>query len=138
MATSPRMSSLLYFMDVAKDAAWNANRKDGQFPDSLVLDASRDINDDALMQFDFLIIQDHRALASDDVIKLVGSLVVVQLGVLDLNMVNLTGRPVLLLDQAADLAAGLRPRRYLSRITTQEASRSIHRRSPRLACRQTL
>jgi hypothetical protein len=97
-----------------------------------VLDAPRDVDDDALVQFDLLIVQDHRPLAGDDVIELVGARVVVQLGVLDLDAVDFASRPVLLLDEAADLAAGFCPRPHVGRVASQEAAGDAHGNTPRL------
>src|SRR5262249_24044068 len=57
---------------------------------------------------------------------LVRLLVVVQPGVLDLDVVDLGGRAVLLLDQAADLAAGLRPGRDVRRVAPQETNFRAH------------
>src|SRR5262245_32622203 len=47
-------------------------------------------------------------------------------GVLGLDVVDIGGGAVLLLDQAADLAAGLRPGLHLGRVATQEAACRLH------------
>ena len=47
--------------------------------------------------------------AGENVVELVGTLVVVQLGVLNVDVMDLGGCSVLLLDQAADLAARFHP-----------------------------
>jgi len=96
-------------VDVVEDAAGDADGEDGQLPDGFVPHPAGDVDDDALVQLDLLAVEHHRPLPGDHVIDLVGPLVVVQLGVADPDVVNLGGRTVLLLDQAADLAARLRP-----------------------------
>jgi len=44
------------FMHVTKHTTRNADRQHGQFADGLVLDATRDIDNNARMQFDFVLI----------------------------------------------------------------------------------
>jgi hypothetical protein len=46
-------------------------------------------------------------VAVDEVVKLISPLVVVQLGVVDLNMMDLRGSPVGLFDQRPNLPTGL-------------------------------
>jgi hypothetical protein len=90
-----------------------------------VPDATRHIDHDARVQLDLIIVEDHRAPAVDDVVKLVGLLVVMELGVIDLDVVDLAGGPIFLLDERADLAAGLGPRLDLGRVATEELGGSI-------------
>src|SRR5262245_41667875 len=68
-------------------AAGNANGEHSQLADGLVPDAAWHIDDHALMDLDGLVVEDHRPFAVDDVIDLVGLGVVVQLGVIDLDVV---------------------------------------------------
>src|SRR5438477_6112556 len=65
------------FMHIAEDAARHAHGEDGEVALRLVLDAARDVDDDAGVHLDFLVVEDHRALARDDVVKLVGAFVIV-------------------------------------------------------------
>ena len=67
-----------------------------------------------------------RALTVDDVIEFVGPLVVVELGVVDLDVVDLGGGPVFFLDQRPDLPAGLFPGGDLGRVTAQELRGDVH------------
>src|SRR5262249_6479037 len=83
--------------------------QDRQLADGLVSDAAGHVDDDTPMQLDFFVVEGHRALAVDDVVDFVGLLVVVQLGVVDLDVVDLGGGTVGGLDQRTDLAAGLGP-----------------------------
>src|SRR5207248_47325 len=110
----------------AQDAAGDADGEHDEVALGLVLDAAWDVDDDALVQFDLLVVEGHGALAGDDVVDLVGVLVVVQFGVVDLDVVDLGGRPVLLLDQTADLPARFRPGHHLGRVATQEAGGGRH------------
>jgi hypothetical protein len=96
------------------------------------------MDDDPRMQFDLLATEQHRPLAGDHVIKFVGPFVVVQLGISNLNAVDLAGRTVLLLNEAADLAAGLLPGLDFRWVTTQESGCGAHggllpRKKPRAA-----
>ena len=100
---------LLQLVHVSQHAAWNTNRQDRQLALGLVLHATGDIDHHSLMQLDLFVIQDHAALAGDHVIEFVGALMVMQLGVLDLDMVHLSGGAILLFDEATDLPTGLRP-----------------------------
>src|SRR4051812_13472085 len=90
--------SSFQLVNVVQDAPWDANGQHGQIADGLVLDAPGYVDDHALVQFDLLAIEDHRTVAPDDVVNLVGLLVVVQPGVPDLDVVDLGGGPVRLLD----------------------------------------
>jgi hypothetical protein len=85
--------------------------------------ASGDVDDSPLAQLDLLAVEHHRAGAGDDVIEFVGALVVVQPGVVDLDVMDLGGGAVLVLDQAADLAAGLRPGLDFGRVGAKSGSR---------------
>ena len=68
-------------------------------PRALCLPPPGHVDHPPRVEFDLLAAADHGPLAGDDVVELVGALVVVQLGVLDLDEVDLAGGTVLLLDQ---------------------------------------
>src|SRR5579862_7402481 len=57
------------FMYIAQDAARNAHREHRQISLRLVLDAARHIDDNAGVQLDLLIVENHRPLAGDDVVE---------------------------------------------------------------------
>jgi hypothetical protein len=84
-----------------------------------VPNTSRDVNNHAAMELDGLIVEHHSSLAIDDVVKLVSALMIVELRVLDLDVVDLARGAVSFLDEAADLAACLRPRFHLRWISPQ-------------------
>ena len=69
----------------------------------------RYVDDDATVQLDRLVVEHHRTLAIDDVIEFVGPLVVMKLGVVDLDVVDLRRGSIFFLDQRSDLPAGLLP-----------------------------
>src|SRR5262249_6051592 len=116
----------LYFVNVVHNAPRNADGEDSQVPRRLVPDAAGDVNNQSLVQFDLLVVADHPAPAVDDVVDLVGVLVIVKFRVVDLDMVDLGGGPVLFLDKTADLAAGLSPGLDLGGVTAQEPGGSSH------------
>jgi hypothetical protein len=105
-------------MHVAQDASGYTDREDSQVSPGLVSHTARNVDHNPSVEFDLLIVEDHAPLAADYVVKLVGPLVVVQLGIVDFDVVNFAGSAVLLLDQATNLSAGLCPRLYLGRIST--------------------
>src|SRR5262249_20210375 len=123
---------LFHLMDVVQDAPGDADGQDGQLAHGLVPDAPGDIDHHALVQVDLLIVEDHPALPVDDVVELVGALVVVQLGVVDLDVVDLGGSLILLFDDRADLAAGLGPGLDLGGVTAQEPGYGAHGSTPDL------
>ena len=92
-------------------------------PTALWLHAAGDIDDHALVHVDRFVVQDHRALAIDDVVELVGPLVVVQLGIVDLHVMHFGGRAILLFDQAANLPARFGPGSNRSRVADQKLVR---------------
>src|SRR5262245_32400405 len=116
----------LYFVNVVHNATRNADGEDSQVPPRLVPDAAGNVNHHALVQLDLLVVEDHPAPAIDDVVELVGVRVIVKLRVLDLNVVDLGGGPVLLLDKTADLAASLGPGLDHGRVAAQEPGGSSH------------
>lgn len=75
-------------MHVIEHSTWYANSKHGEFPYCLVLYAARHINNHALMEFNFFIVQDHPSLAFYHVIELIRSFVIVEFSVLNLNVMN--------------------------------------------------
>ena len=81
-------------MNVVKHPTWNTDGQHCQPTDGLVLDSTRDVNNNARVQFDFVLIQDHRPLAVNYVVKLVSALMIVQLRILDFDMVHLGGGPI--------------------------------------------
>jgi hypothetical protein len=72
------------------------------------------------VKLDFLIVKYHGPSTGDDVIDLVGPFVVMQFGVLDLDMMDLGGRFVPFFDETPNLPAGLCPGLDVSRISTQK------------------
>ena len=96
-------------MHIPHDAARDADGENGQVSLGFVLDAARDVDHDAGVQFDLLVVEGHGAGAGDDVVELVGPFVVMQLGVVDLDLVYFAGGAVLLFDEATNLPAGFRP-----------------------------
>ena len=115
------------FMDVIEHAAGNAHCKHRQVALGFVLHPARDVNHDALVNLDFLVIENHRSAPGNDVVKLVRSFVIVQLGIANLDVMDFAGGTVLFFHETADLAARLRPRLHLGRIATQELSGVRHR-----------
>src|SRR5688572_17601032 len=97
-------------MDIVEHAAGDAYGQHGQFANRFVFDPARHIHHNATVQFDFVVVQDHRALAVDDVVEFVGAFVIVQLGVVNLHVVDFASRAVGLLDQTTNRAAGFSPR----------------------------
>ena len=95
-------------------------------PMALCARSSGDVDHDAAVQLDDFVVEDHRTLAIDDVIEFVGPLVVVELGVVDLDVVDLGGGPVFFLDEWADLPAGLFPGGDLGGVTAQELGGDVH------------
>lgn len=73
-------------------------------------DTPRHVDNDALVNFNLCVVQDHRALPFDDVVDLVSLGVNVQLGVVDLDIMDLGGGAIALFDEWTDLAAGFPPR----------------------------
>jgi len=81
-------------MHIVQHASRHADDQDGQLPLGLVLDSPRHIDDHTGVQLDLLGVQYHAALASDHIVELVSLLVVVQFGVLDLDMVDIALKPL--------------------------------------------
>ena len=102
---------LLDLVDVTEHAAGNTDGQHRQLPNRLVLHAAWNVNDDALVDFDFLVVEHELTFPVDDVVNLVGLLVVVEFRILDLDAMDLRRRAVVLRDQAAYVTAGLLPRR---------------------------
>src|ERR1700730_2236584 len=70
-----RGRGLFDFVDIIQNAARHADGENRQVSLRLVLDAARHVDHDSLVQLDFLVVEDHGALAVDDVIEFVGALV---------------------------------------------------------------
>ena len=115
-------------MDIIQNSRWDADGQHGQLADGFVPRSPGHVDDDAGVQLDDFVVEHHRASTVDDVIEFVGSLVVVELGVVDLDVVDLGGRPVLFFDQRPDLAAGLFPGGDFGRVTAQELGGDVHGR----------
>jgi hypothetical protein len=108
-----RAISSLEFVNVVENARRDANGQDRQLADRFVFRTSRYIDHEASMQLDRLVVEDKCTLAVEDVIKLVRPLVIVELGAIDLDMMDLGGSVIFCLDQRSDLPTGLSPRFYL-------------------------
>src|SRR5262249_57366458 len=106
-------------VDVVTHDGGNTDDEHGQVCDRLVPHAERDVDAHARVQLDLLVVEDHGAVTGNDVVDLVGVRVVVELGVVDLDVVDLGTGAVGLLDQAADLPAGLGPGLDLRRVASQ-------------------
>ena len=76
-------------------------RSDGQLADGFVPGSPGHVDDDSAVQLDRFVVEHHSAAAVDDVIEFVGPLMIVELGVVDLDVVNLGGGSVVLFDQRA-------------------------------------
>ena len=74
-----------------------------------MLDAAGDIDDDALVQLKFGVVESHASLTCDDVVKLVGVFVIVECGIGDLQMMDLGGRTVALVNERPNKSASLCP-----------------------------
>ena len=96
-------------MHIRQYPTWDANDQDLKLPPGFVLYPARHVDNGAGLEVNFLVVQSHPALPADDVIDFVGSFVEVKLGVGDLQVMNFRSGEVLLFDEWADLAAGLRP-----------------------------
>jgi hypothetical protein len=120
-ATSPSETGvnrrLLQFMHVVEHAARDANNEHGQVAPSLVLHAARHVHDHILVEFDFFIVEAHPALAIEHVVNLVRALMIMQLGVGDLQVMDLRRCAVLLFQERTDLAARLGPRLHVGHVS---------------------
>ena len=100
-------------MHVVEHASRDANDENFQASPGFVLHATGDINDHVLVKFNLKPIEQHPALAVEDVIDLVRPLMIMQFGVGDLEMMNLGRGIVLLFQERADLATGFGPRLHV-------------------------
>ena len=96
-------------MDILQHSSGDANDQHFQISPGAMFDATRDIDHQSRLQVDFLIVQKHSAVAVDDVVNLIGALVVVKFGVGDFQMMHFRRGAVRFLDQRANLAARLGP-----------------------------
>jgi hypothetical protein len=78
-----------HFVNVVKHAPRDANGEHCPFTHRLMLRSSGDIHHDSFVNLDFVVVEHHRALAGDNVIDLIGLGVIVKLGMVNLNVVNL-------------------------------------------------
>jgi hypothetical protein len=115
-------------MNVVEDAPRNTDGEDGQLADRFVLDSARHVNDDALVQFDFFVVEHHHAVAGNDVIDLVGLCVKVELGPVDFNVVYLGGGFIALLDEWTNPPAGLGPGFDFGGVASEELGCDAHGR----------
>jgi len=113
-------------MHVVQHAAGYANREYAELADGFVFHAARHVDYDSLVEFDFLIVEEHRSLAVDHVVDFVGLFVVVKLGVVDFDIQDFRRGFVLFFDQAANDAARFSPRCNFRWIATQKACLSVH------------
>ena len=114
------------FVNIVEHTGRDADGQNGQLADGFVPGPSRNVNHDATVQLDDFLVEDHRALPLDDVIEFVGPLVVVQLGAVDLDVMDFSRGPVGLFDQRPNLAAGLRPGTDLGWIAAQELGSDVN------------
>src|SRR5947208_2372666 len=91
-----------------------------------MLDAARHVNNNALAQLDLAAIKLHPALPADDIVNLVGALVVMQFGVGDFEVVHLSRRAVLFFDQRTDLPARFGPRDHISLVSPDVGECLVH------------
>src|SRR5262249_35997404 len=106
-----------HLVNVVEHAARYANDKNPELPPRPVLDAARHIHDHALVKLDLRVIQGHMSLSTEDVIKLIRPLVVVELGRGDRQVMHFAGGKITLLDKRPDQAASLRPRLHVGHFT---------------------
>ena len=99
-----------------------------------MLGAARNINDHALMEFDLRVIQGHAALSTEDVVELICPLVIVQLGIGNLQVMHLGGGMMVLLDQRPDQAAGLSPRLHVGQFASDVLCGWVHRMLAKVLC----
>ena len=92
--TSFDIRTSFQFVNAVEDAAWDADGEYCQIADSFVLDAARDVDHHALMQFDLGAVERHRPLAVDHVVELIRVGVILQLGVVNLEVMGLGRRAV--------------------------------------------
>ena len=111
------MSVLLQFMHVVEHAARDANDEHGQVAPGFVLHAARHVHDHILVEFDLFIVEAHLTLAIEHVVNLVRAQMIMQLGVGDLQVMDLRRRAVLFFEERTDLAARLSPRLHVGQVS---------------------
>ena len=104
-------AGLLDFVNVVQHTTRNADDQHFKIAPRLMLDAARYINNNALTQLDLAGVKPHPPLSTEDIVNLVGALVVMQFGVRDFEVVHLRGRAVLFFNQGTDLPTGFGPRK---------------------------
>jgi hypothetical protein len=114
-------------MDVAQDPWWYADGEDCQLANGLVAGSPRNVDNDSAMQLDDFVVEDHRTLTIDDVVEFVGSRVVVELGIVDFDVMDLGRSIVFFLDERSDLAASLCPWGNLGWVPAQVIGGDFHR-----------
>jgi hypothetical protein len=76
-------------VNVAQNARRDTDREDRQFADRFMPGTARNVHHDAPMKLDRLVIEDQRTAAVNHLIEFIGALVVVKLGIVDLDVMNL-------------------------------------------------
>ena len=102
-------SKLLQLVDVIEDAGRDADSEYGEVASGLVANTPRNVDDHSLVQFNLLIVERHCPLSIDQVVELVGSLVIVQFRLGYLHMMDLRRGIIFLFDKTTDLAASFGP-----------------------------
>lgn len=89
----------LDFVHVIENSRGNTDNQHLKLSPGLVLYSARNVNHYASVNFDFLVVEPHSALAIDNVVKLVGSLVVMELRIGNLDLTDFTCCAILALDE---------------------------------------
>src|ERR1043165_2273223 len=90
------------------------------------LPPARHIDHHAFGESDLGVIELHPALAANDIVNLVGALVVMKFGVGDLEMMDFGRRPVLFFEQGPNLAASLGPGNNVRAVAPDEVESWVH------------
>ena len=75
-------------MDIVQDSAGHADHEDLQISPRPMLYSARNVNNHAFAQFDFFVIQRHPAFSANDIVNLVGPLVVMKFCVGDFEVMD--------------------------------------------------
>lgn len=114
------------FVNIMQYATGDADQKHLKVAPGSMLHAARHVNDNAFRQSDRDLIELHPALATDDIVNLVGALVVMQSGVGNFEMVYFGRCPVLFFEKWPNLPAGLGPGRHIGAVAPDEIWSWIH------------
>ena len=121
------MQALTNLMNIMQHASGHANHQYLEITPRPMLDAAGHIDDDALVQLKFGVVDSHAPLTCDDVINLVGVFVIVEGGIGDLQMMHLGGGAVVLVNERTNQSASLSPGLYVGRIATDKRGGRVHR-----------